>query len=505
MANQHYDVIVLGSGFGGTLLAMILARQGRTVAVLEKKSHPRFAIGESSTPIADMILYDLSEQYDLSRLKPLATYGTLRAKYPDLIVGKKRGFSYFRHEAGKPFASGPDHHNELLVAASQDDHSSDTQWLRSSVDHFFANEMVAMNVPLFEHTQIDRIAHESPWRIEARTPEGSQHFTAEFLVDASGAAGTLIEALGIDRDPRMLCTNTGAIYGHFEHASLWHEIAVECGANTEDYPFCCDDAALHHLLDEGWMWQLRFDSGVTSIGIVLDRSDDDRIPSDLASFWHELIRRYPSIHQQLEHAILVSPTGGLVGSQRLQSLAMKTAGHDWAALPSTAGLIDPLHSTGIAHSLSGVERLAQILGQHWKQASLSANLRQYDIDLRLELRFIDQLISTCYRVRRNFEAFEAATMLYFAAAHSYETRRLNRSDANAFGFLNALSADFWTPAHCFNAMAQTVKASRFQPSEVKRFRDSIRRSIEPFNQAGLCDPAAEHMYRYTAIESKFGE
>ena len=43
---KRYDVIILGGGIGDASLACVLSRHGYNVALLEKGSHPRFAIGE---------------------------------------------------------------------------------------------------------------------------------------------------------------------------------------------------------------------------------------------------------------------------------------------------------------------------------------------------------------------------------------------------------------------------------------------------------------------------
>ena len=138
MTRLEGDVAVLGSGFGGSLMALVLQRIGLEPIVIDKATHPRFAIGESSTPTANMILADLAERYDLPRLDPLAKYGPWTQAYPDVGVGRKRGFSYFRHQMGQPFTPDPDHGNELLVAASSDSFLSDTHWLRADVDAFLA-------------------------------------------------------------------------------------------------------------------------------------------------------------------------------------------------------------------------------------------------------------------------------------------------------------------------------------------------------------------------------
>ena len=66
MINKRYDIAVIGAGFAGSLTALGLDRLGYNVILVEKATHPRFAIGESSTPIADMILRDIADRYDLS-------------------------------------------------------------------------------------------------------------------------------------------------------------------------------------------------------------------------------------------------------------------------------------------------------------------------------------------------------------------------------------------------------------------------------------------------------
>jgi len=69
---MDFDIAIVGSGFGGSLLAMIARRLGRSVILLEKGQHPRFAIAESSTPLANLLLEEFALRYELPRLLPLA-------------------------------------------------------------------------------------------------------------------------------------------------------------------------------------------------------------------------------------------------------------------------------------------------------------------------------------------------------------------------------------------------------------------------------------------------
>ena len=87
MSGQLYDIAVVGSGFAGSLLAMTAHRLGRSVILLEKGKHPRFAIGESSTPLTNLLLEDLTTRYNLPALTPLAKWEPGNKRIPMLPAG----------------------------------------------------------------------------------------------------------------------------------------------------------------------------------------------------------------------------------------------------------------------------------------------------------------------------------------------------------------------------------------------------------------------------------
>ena len=98
-------------------------------------------------------------------------------------------------------------------------------------------------------------------------------------------------------------------------------------------------------------------------------------------------------------------------------------------LPHPAGFDDPLRSTGIAHSLSAVERLVPILWEQWGCPSLASKLVDYESDIHRELDFIDMLVASCYAAMHDFHSFTTSTMLYFAAVIEYMRLRLDGSAA----------------------------------------------------------------------------
>ena len=64
------DLAIVGSGFGGSILAAIARRLGRRVMLLERGRHPRFAIGESASPLAGVLIEQLADLSKRVGLQP---------------------------------------------------------------------------------------------------------------------------------------------------------------------------------------------------------------------------------------------------------------------------------------------------------------------------------------------------------------------------------------------------------------------------------------------------
>lgn len=492
------DVAVVGSGLGGALMALLLERIGLRPVLLDRGSHPRFAIGESSTPIANLVLRDLARTYGLPRLEPLAKYGTWQATYPELGCGLKRGFSYFQHRPGGCFVPQADHAGELLVAASAEDRLGDTHWLRSDVDAFLVREVQSMGIPYVDHLDVSIKQQHPRWRLQGNRLGRPVVVTAGFLIDATGPGAFLPRALGMRVDAAGLKTESHAIYGHFTGVRPWRELLVSAGGDVSDHPFDCDHAALHHILPEGWMWQLRFNNGVTSAGFALQgsaRSQPQRSPQEE---WHRLLGTYPDLAEQFSQARLVQPPGGLVRTERLQRRAQQVAGENWALLPHTAGFIDPLHSTGIAHTLCGIERVIAMFANHWGQGALADGLARYARIVQAEIELIDELVSLCYASMEQFDLFTGAAMPYFAAATTYEQRRVAGKLSPGAAFLGADDAGVGTMVRRVRQHLDEALQEPLAASATARFAQAVAEAIAPLNTVGLCDAQARNMYRFTA-------
>ena len=105
MIRERADVAILGAASPAASWRWCCGGSAAACVLLERGDHPRFAVGESSTPLANLVLESLGREYDLPRLAPLAEYGRWQRAYPHLACGLKRGFTFFRHEPGRRSAA----------------------------------------------------------------------------------------------------------------------------------------------------------------------------------------------------------------------------------------------------------------------------------------------------------------------------------------------------------------------------------------------------------------
>ena len=422
------DALVFGSGFCGTLTAQIAKRYGYDVRLIDRRPHPRFAIGESTTPLGSNLLASICEEHNVPELRFLCEYGTAtpgasrqetvgddfegRPRLPRSLspcereetpgdppaasnaslatasggtpgvdrpptVGLKRGFTYVRHDPRRePAVNDGD---LLMFAASSADAVSDTHWLRADVD---AHAVAVAGVPL----EIG----------DVRPPNGVP------VIDATGG-GKLFDLPAVPDN--VFRTRSSAVYTHVRGLRR----LTDCCDVRGGVPFDPDAAAVHHLLEEGWMWQLRFDDGRVSVGLCFegwgDRSEADA---------RQVIARYPMLRRQFADAEVCESPGRWITAPRLQRRLADAGGR--AMLPSSFGFVDPMHSTGLALNLAQVARWAAAI----RDAAGGPFPRLPVGPLAEEQRFVDAVVSLAYRTRRDMTAFEAAASLHVAAAMSCE-------------------------------------------------------------------------------------
>ncbi len=485
------NVAIVGSGFAGSLTALALLRRGRRVALIEKGSHPRFAIGESSTPLANLLLEELADPYDLPQVRLFSKWGTWQRGRPEVACGLKRGFTFFFHEPGKAFGSDGGRDRQLLVGASPHDEIADTHWYRPDFDHALLREAECEGAIYLDETRLESIRQEG----DKTTIEGTRHgrsirVTAPFVIDASGPRGFLHGTLNLGEQTRRWLPPTEGLYTHFTNVERWDRLHD----TDESPPYPMDDAALHQVFPGGWIWILRFNNGITSAGAALT----DPLAASIGAregerAWNRLLASLPSLADQFRDAQTVLP---FIHSPRIAFRSARVAGTNWALLPSAAGVIDPLLSTGFPLTLLGILRLVDVLDRTSDADDRAPALAEYERVTLAELDITEQLVAALYANMDAPAMFKRLSLLYFAAASYSETaRRLGRPDL-APGFLLSAHPTFGPElAACAN-----VALDAWSEPAQRALESRIDRAIEPFDAAGLRDRSRRDWYPVLASD-----
>lgn len=481
-AGRHVDadVAIVGSGFAGSLAALALLRRGRRVVLVERGRHPRFAIGESSTPLANLLIEELADRYDLPKLRVFSKWGTWQRARPDVACGLKRGFSFFFHRPGEVFHDDADRGRQLLVAASPHDEIADTHWYRPQFDQALAEEAEAEGAVYLDSTRLDRLTRAGERMVLEGDRDGrSIRITAGFVIDASGPRGFVTRALGLEAAPLQWLPATQGLYTHFEGVERWDCLRP----SSELPPYPIDDAALHHVFPGGWIWVLRFNNGLTSAGAALTDSAAAALGArEGEAAWQRLLSTLPSVADQFRSARAVLP---FVHAPRIAFRSARVAGPGWALLPSAAGVIDPLLSTGFPLTLLGILRLVDILERTAAGSERDAALLAYERATLAELDATERLVAALYATLDDPPLFKRLSLLYFAAASFSEAaRRLGRPEL-APGFMLCAHPAFGPEvAACASA---AMRGSRGSVVARRALEERIDRAIEPFDIAGLRD------------------
>jgi len=495
------DVAIVGSGFAGSVLARVLAVQGYDVMLLERGTHPRFAIGESTTPLANLSLERLAKRYGLRDCYRLAAHGRWLAHHPELRRGLKRGFTYYRHHPGEPFADRGLDSERLLVAASPDDAIADVHWMRSDVDQHFVREAIAVGVDYRDRVEVTQAAFDEGGATLRGVRLGEPiEIRARFVVDASGPSGFLARQLAIPSGLERTRTRAGLVFSHFAGVRTMRELLP----SLPEGPYPDDWAAVHHIIDEGWMYSLRFDDGVTSAGFLLTprgvSSLGDAASGGADRLWAAMLERYPTIGAAFADA---TPTMPIAWLPRIQHRLTRAAGPRWVLLPHAYAFVDPLFSTGIAWGLRAVERLGLMFEQAASRDRVPevAVLERYERALAAEADQIDTLVAGAYESMAQFDLFAAQAMLYFASVSFAEVgQRIAPDESVAWrGFLGVgdpvLEPLFGESLRRLSEMTRGHGTAAVIPSEECRaFAQWMAGAIAPRNVAGLADGARHNLY-----------
>jgi FADH2 O2-dependent halogenase len=394
---DQYDVIVVGSGIAGSITALVLQQIGCKTLVVERKTHPRFVIGESTIPTTALLLRHLASTYKIPELAQLAHYLWLREN--GCAAWPKQHFWYGVHREGALLEPRHESLFETLTLPV----GPDVHMLRADADAFLASRLAPYGVDYLENTEIlDFQTEPGGIRVRIDGPQGNREVRARFLVDASGHASFLAKRFGLRDEEARLRTNTRSIFGHFEGV---HELDDTLGGLNTEYRFRRSAGTMHHCFPGGWIWVIPFDNGVTSVGFQLDRRMyplDERVTPEAEI--GAILDRYPSVKAHLGD---MKPVRPLIRADRVQFTSKSILGEGFILTPHAAAFIEPLFSTGIVLTLAFVSRFAvaareALAAQDWNVE----RFRFIERTFFAEVEQIDRLVNGTIQSFRHYDVFK---------------------------------------------------------------------------------------------------
>lgn len=472
--NKNYDIIIAGSGMYGTVLGSILAKNGRSVLIIEKGQHPRFAIGEALLPQSAIWPFMIGEYFDMPEIAHLSHADRILDHItPHCGIKHSIGFAWHR----KDDTHQPDHTHQLIPPHLP--FYSESHLMRQDVDQYLLEVAKNYGCDYLDNTTItdvnifdDRVA----------VSTHASEFRCEYYVDASGVHSILAQKMGYRNDGDDLQTHSRSIFTHVAGLPPFDQLIAESPGQSKRL----HDGTLHHVFPGGWLWVIPFDnyhrsdSKLASVGLQLDpRFFPENSDITAEEEFFSIIGEYPSIFAHLKYAEAVRPW---IRTGRLQYAATESVGHRHFISNNTYGFIDPLYSNGLINTFESVFYAANLL----LEAFASTDSARFDADRfkqlndlhREQLKLADFMVANAYKAMHSFGTWNAWTQMWLG---------------------QVLFNDLWLQRACFQYFSTGNKA-RFQ-SFMNEMKPGM---LAPFNAAknDMFQAVANalHLYRWGEMD-----
>lgn len=308
------EVLVVGAGPAGSATALLLARRGHDVLLVDQAAFPRDKpCGEYLNPAAVAVLRRLGLEPALRAAGARAVIGACLTS----PQGREVRVRFPRSGTGPPPYG-------LSIP-------------RLVLDATLRHAAEAGGARVRERFRVDDVLRSSQrvTGVVGRTETGSAEIRAQLVVAADGSRSVISRRLGLACPPRA--TQRFGLVAHY--AGVEGDDWVEMHAGRRGY---CG---------------LGYSSGdAANVAMVAEASDLPRLQGRAEAFYEERLAEFPLVHRRLAGGRRVSPvmvTGNMSSSTRRVSVPGALLVGD------AAGFYDPFTGEGVAYALRSAELAAQ--------------------------------------------------------------------------------------------------------------------------------------------------
>jgi halogenation protein CepH len=326
---EHFDVIVIGGGPGGSTVAGFLNRMGHRVLLLEREVFPRHHIGESMIAATIDILAEIGLEEKLAA-----------ANFP-----VKSGGCFMWGQTDDPWC---------IRFEEIPGRPTSYQVKRSVFDKLLLDHVAESGVDVRQgHRVLDVLKEEGRVTgVRFSDADGAEHTaTAKYTVDASGLAAVVANRVS-SRVPVEELKNM-CLYGYWTGE---HPAPAKLGGQIRPHD---RNNILIKMLSDGWLWFIPLgdpgpdgsaepdpDKRVISVGFVAPRKNlpEKGGKAALESFYLEHVRSTDEWKYLLQNA---SYTGDFHTVKDWSYCSERMAGPGYFAVGDASCFVDPILSSGV--------------------------------------------------------------------------------------------------------------------------------------------------------------
>ena len=396
-----HDVVILGSGLAGTMIAACLARNGVDTLVIDAGEHPRFAIGESTIPYTSMMMRLIAERYGVPEIKYLTTFEGVQSKI-STNCGVKRNFGFVYHNPGRPH----DRSQVNMFPIPKITHT-ENHFFRQDVDQWMLKVAFSYGAHVRQRTWVEDVDIDDAG-VTLKLAKG-ETIRAKYIVDASGFKSVLANKFKLRETPTRLRTHSRTIFTHMTGVRPFEDTVQPRGVHQNPSPW--SEGTLHHIFPGGWMWVIPFDnhpratSNLCSVGISMDPRVHPKPEGGGEKEFRDFLSNYQDVAKQFTGA---SAVRNWVSTDRLQYSSRQTVGPRWCLTSHAAGFIDALFSRGLENTMEIINGLVYRIIDAVHEDDFSVERFEYIQELEQSLLdFNDDLVSNAYTSFQNWDLWDS--------------------------------------------------------------------------------------------------
>ena len=314
MRTRKWDVAIVGGGPAGAVAAMLVARAGHTVVVLDRSIRNRSAMGETLPPVANALLSDIGVAESFSKQGHLPAEGIVSV-WSDSI----------------PRA------NDFFVSAQGVGWNLD----RALFDAMLLEEAEKAGAQICRGASLVSCLEtgEREWRLQIRRKENkSAWIFAKYLVDASGRTGA---SRGLSPSPRVFADQLIGVARFYASENQSRYMLIEA-------------------VDDGWFYSVGMPDRHVVTVYFTDADIYSRARRTKKDCWRDQLHKAIHTEQRLRGALQY-------GGDRIVTAATsrraQVIGPGWISIGDAAMSFDPLSSLGIYKAMdSGIQACDWVVG-----------------------------------------------------------------------------------------------------------------------------------------------